>query len=501
LEYVAAFLGTLAAGAVAVPAYPPLSKRVVERVSGIISDCKPAVVLADGSYPRSLAEKLNLAGAAWINGEEVIDRGVEVSPPESDALALLQYTSGSTGAPKGVMLSHANLVANCEAIGAWLGEDPNRKGCIWLPPYHDMGLLGGILQPIYEGFPLVLLTPLHFLQEPFRWLRAISTHRVTLSGAPNFAYDLCAKSKESIEGLDLSCWTEAFCGAEPVRPNTLQRFVERFRPSGFRPESFLPCYGMAEATLLISGRSPGSGTSLVRTYARRSETTSAPHTRPSTVDLCPCGVSVPGTEVRIVDTDSLLEVGAGQCGEIWVAGPTVARGYYGKKEASAQTFGGRLPGSELNYLRTGDVGFVDEGELVVTGRLKDLIVIAGKNHHPEDIERTAQEAHSGIFPSGVAAFSIEDEDEETLILAAEAEFSHEPEVIEQVTQSVLEAVTRIHGISPRVVLVCRRGALSRTSSGKVQRKATRDAYLEGRLGRRRATVPQPPVQLSAGAEL
>lgn len=484
LDYIAAFLGCLAAGAVAVPAYPPSSKRFAERILGIIADCRPRIILTTRALAETYRQRLGSTfGCEWLCIE---DFHPETPPPEvlpaPEDLAMLQYTSGSTGSPKGVMVSHRNIISNCGSAKEWLGEDPDRVGGIWLPPYHDMGLLGGILQPLYAGFPLYFMGPLHFIQNPVRWLRMISANGVTLSGAPNFAYDLCVKSvtEEEAAGLDLSRWTQAFCGAEMIRPDVLRRFAERFAPQGLRPEAITPCYGLAESTLIVSGKRKG-GRPLYMGFDR--ESLEAGRTVPpgddpnSLLELSGCGQVCSEYEVRIVDPQSLQECHESAVGEIWVSGPSVSGGYWEKERETRAAFGATLPGCPKPFLRTGDLGFLLGGQLFVAGRIKDLLVISGVNHYPEDLENTARLALEGI--RGAAAFSIPGEREELAIIILEV--AGKPRAGAEMVREVKAKVATMHGVVPHDVVLVRPGVIPRTTSGKIRRSAAKELYLVGNL--------------------
>jgi acyl-CoA synthetase (AMP-forming)/AMP-acid ligase II len=484
LDYVAAFLGCLASGAVAVPAYPPGSRRFTDRILGIIADCRPKCILTTRALAATYRDRLGEAGGCeWVCADEFPQVGGAVTDHSAlDSLAMLQYTSGSTGRPKGVMISHGNIIANCASAAEWLGEDPGRVGGIWLPPYHDMGLLGGILQPLYSGFPLFFMSPMHFIQSPARWLRMISDHGVTLSGAPNFAYDLCfnAIRDEDAANLDLSRWTQAFCGAEMIHPGTLQRFVNRFGEKGLREDAITPCYGLAESTLIVSGKRKGA---LPRYAALDREQLDAGRVSlrdiktPTSIHLSSCGAACSEYQVRIVEPESLRICNAREVGEIWVAGASVAGGYWEKPQESAATFGGRLEGDARRYLRTGDLGFLLDGDLFVTGRIKDLVVIAGANHYPEDLELTAKTAMEGM--SVAAAFSVTEDSEERLVLLLEC--SGKQAELPDSAERVRSRVTSMHGITPHHIVFVRTGAIPRTTSGKIRRTAAREWYQSQRL--------------------
>jgi amino acid adenylation domain-containing protein len=479
LDFIAAFFGCLYAGVVAVPAYPPRpNDRSQSRLRAMAGDAEPRAALttlailagAEGSRGLlSLAPEL--AGLRWIPTDMLTDAGTgeDLPEPDPEAIAFLQYTSGSTAAPKGVTVTHANLLHNERMIGAAFEQDEDSVVVSWLPLYHDMGLIGGVLQPLHAGARCVLMSPVAFLQKPLRWLAAISRYRGTTSGGPNFAYDLCARriGPEEREGLDLSSWRVAFNGAEPVRAGTLERFAEAFAPCGFRREAFYPCYGLAEATLFVTGGVPG----------RRPRVEEDPAGR----RLVSCGRPWMGQRVVIADPETGTEQPPGVEGEVWVCGPSVARGYWRRDEETARDFNAFLPGSgEGPFLRTGDLGFLHEGELFVTGRLKDLIILRGRNHYPQDVELTAERSHPDLRPGNGAAFSVETGGEERLVVVHEVE-RRRREGLEEVAEAVRRAVAEEHEAQVHEVVLIRAGSLPKTSSGKVQRRLCRDLYLRGEL--------------------
>ena len=496
LDYIAAFFGCLYAGTVAVPAYPPRPNRPSPRLRAILENALPRVILTTSALRAKLERLLPVpAGTAWLatddperpatnaadlaaRAEEWLDPGIGPS-----TLAFLQYTSGSTAAPKGVMLSHANLLHNLELIRACFAQTERERTVLWLPPYHDMGLIGGILEPLYAGYPVTLLSPLTFLQQPVRWLRAISNTRATTSGGPNFAYDLCVQkvSAEQRLELDLSSWSLAFNGAEPIRPDTLERFAAAFSSCGFRREAFFPCYGLAEATLLVSAGRRLEGPD-VRSFAADAATRDA---RPRVG----CGLAAspqPGyPEIRIVRAESSEPCAPGEVGEIWVAGPSVAQGYWRQPEETARVFGARPAGVEGEaagpFLRTGDLGFVADGELFVTGRLKDLIILRGRNHYPQDIELTVEHSHAALRPGCGAAFAVEREGEERLVVAVEVRRERRQDDAAGIIAAIRRAIAEEHEVTPDAVVLLKTATLPKTSSGKVQRHACRAAYLAGDL--------------------
>ncbi|MEB3322462.1 MAG: alpha/beta fold hydrolase [Synechococcaceae cyanobacterium] len=495
LEFVAGFFGCLYANVTAVPAYPPRSAQLLTRLASILRDAGARVALTSTASVEAIGGRLRELGvplAEDLIGTDAIPDGraadwtaAAIAP---DALAFLQYTSGSTGAPKGVMVSHGNLLHNSGLIHHCFQDAPDSLGVSWLPPYHDMGLVGGVLQPLYVGSTMVLMPPVSFLQRPLRWLSAISTHRGTTSGGPNFAYELCARQlrPEQIEGLDLSSWTLAFTGAEPVRAETIDTFCAVFEPCGFRREAFLPCYGLAENTLIVTGAGrrhpPLCGSFDDGALGENRAVAGADPGSPGVRRLVASGPPVADLQLRVVDPETGRPLGPDRVGEIWVAGGSVARGYWNREELTRATFDARLPGEEGSFLRTGDLGFLLDGQLYVTGRKKDLIIIRGRNHYPQDIEATVQAAHPALRTGCVAAFSVEEGGEERLVVVQEVERSALRRLdAPAVTTAIRQAVTGAHELQPAAILLLKTGAIPKTSSGKIQRFACRRRFLEGSL--------------------
>jgi acyl-CoA synthetase (AMP-forming)/AMP-acid ligase II len=487
LDYIAAFFGCLYSGVIAVPANPfgrgrdSIRRR---RLAGIVADCRPAVALTLRSLLPSIADA---EPPVWIATDDAAPTAAPRAPTvERDGVAFLQYTSGSTGAPRGVMVTHANLLHNLACIAECMGDLTGAHSVTWLPPEHDMGLIGAVLEPIHAGFPATLLSPMDFLQRPLRWLEAISRLRGTMSAAPNFAYDLCVRrtSPEQRAGLDLAAWRVAFTGSEPINPVTLDRFVEAFAPCGLQPKTLLPCYGLAEATLIASGRRRDGPP---RVVSFRTDALVEGLASPVAVSdvasraLVSCGPAVPGQRIEIVDPDTARRLPENRVGEIWLSGPSVARGYWGRADETTRAFHARLADDPASppFLRTGDLGFLDDGELFVTGRLKDLIIIAGFKHHAEDIERTAEASHPALRPGAGAAFSVTVQGQEGVAIVFEADGLGSPEASRDAERAVRGAVAEEHGITPAAVLLLKAGAVPRTSSGKVQRQACRIAFLNG----------------------
>ena len=477
LEYISAFLGCLHAGAVAVPAYPPRLNRGRERLRAIAGDAQPAAALTTARLlagaDLAAVDSAVSGRVQWLATDELAaDAAAEWRDPGSDSgdVVLLQYTSGSTAAPKGVMVTNASLLHNQELMRRAFANDDTTIVAGWLPLYHDMGLIGNVLQTLYLGVSAVLMPPVAFLQRPLRWLETISRHRATTSGGPDFAYDLCARriTPEERERLDLTCWRSAFNGSERVRPETLERFHRAFAPCGFRREAFYPCYGLAEATLIVSGaREP---------RAPRVDAPAGP------APLVSCGVALHDGGLRIVDPETLAERGPGEIGEIWLQSPSVARGYWRRPEETERTFGARLAGEPGagGFLRTGDLGALRDGELFVCGRLKDLIIVRGVNHYPEDLEGTAQGSHPALRPASTAAFAVEADGAERVVIVQELE-PHSHADTADALAAIRRSIAESHDLEVFAVVLVRRGGIPKTSSGKVQRGACRRLFEEGAL--------------------
>ncbi|WP_199572285.1 fatty acyl-AMP ligase [Streptomyces murinus] len=515
LDYVAGLLGIMQAGCTAVPCFPPFGRRATARFLSVLDDCNPRAVLTDPRFAPQVDHFHQQLTPTTEHPQWIFPEPDFYQPPDSGEVpmrvvepALIQYSSGSTGDPKGIVLTHENLLSNCRVLDTHMGYEEDRVGCSWLPPYHDMGLMGTIMLALHGGWPLVMLSPIHFVQDPYRWLKAITDHKVTISVGPNFAFDLCTQNitDEELTTLDLSRLRQVFCGSEPVSGNTMERFEERFAPVGFDPGSLIPCYGLAEATLFVSGKPEAADTirteqldktALEQGHAHRTHTHGDGDgdgaVDAGTVRVVSCGIVADGHEVLIVDPDTLTPLTGGESGEIWVNGANVAAGYLGRPELTAQTFGARpahaADDDHRTYLRTGDLGFLLDGELFVTGRLKDLIVISGRNLHPQDIEHSVLRAHQDLRRIAAFALPSDKRDEEEVVLVAEfrgtaKEFAaQQKELLERVTA----AVTEDHGVRPGRVHIGPPGCVLMTTSGKVRRRDTRKAYLDGTL----KTFPTP----------
>ncbi len=504
LDYIAAFFGCLYAEVVAVPAYPPQRKRTLGRLQAVLADSGAIFALTTAKVRASIDRlcrqdpRMDEFGKVqWIE-TDALPPDIENSwkPPALTArtLAFLQYTSGSTGSPKGVMVSHENLLHNQRMIQQAFGHTEETTVLGWLPLYHDMGLIGNVLQPLYLGRPCVLMSPIHFMQKPFRWLSAISRYRATTSGAPNFAYDLCVRqiSAEERDSLDLSSWSVAFNGAEPIHAGTLERFSETFAPCGFRREAFYPCYGLAEATLFVAGGDRGASPVLRAIEKAAMERGQMIESSPdsNTQRLVGCGRSAFDQEVVIVDPETLSRCPHGQVGEIWIKGASVAKGYWNRPETTAFTFMATTADTaEGPFLRTGDLGVIQDDELFVVGRLKDLIIIRGRNHYPHDIEATAQESHPSLKPGCGATFSIPVNDEEQLVVVQEV-VSGPTVDLDHVAAGINRAVAEHHEIQVHAVALIKPGTLPKTSSGKVQRHLCRTKFLAQELKSIRTTFQE-----------
>jgi acyl-CoA synthetase (AMP-forming)/AMP-acid ligase II/acyl carrier protein len=489
LDFVTAFFGCLFAGVIPVPAYPPsLAKRErsLAKLHAIAQDCGARFAL---TTPESLSalEAVAPPGVRCLTTDACdAELGASWQMPEisRETVAIVQYTSGSTGAPKGAVVRHRQLLANELSIEAAMG--PVKLVVGWLPVFHDMGLIGNVLQGLFAGSSLVLMSPFMFLKRPARWLEAISHFRATASGGPNFPYDLCVRrvSEEERARLDLSSWEVAYCGAEPVRAATCERFSLRFESRGFSRSAFFPCYGLAEATLFVAGSRRGKGPKICAFRSSALDrgdvvvaTSGAASAGTATAAddlrvLISCGKPSRSEEIRIVDPERLAPTDG--VGEVWVRGPAIASGYWGRDDDAI--FGARLVDGDGPFLRTGDLGFLYDAELYIIGRRKDMIIIAGRNLFPQDIEATVEAAAPSVRKGCCVAFSVEHEDEERLVIMAENDGPSSSEVVRTIKQAVVE-----HHQAPVFdVVLTKKGAIMKTSSGKLERYACRQVYAQRR---------------------
>lgn len=494
LDYIVALFACMYAGVISVPSYAPRPNRPLTRLESIVANSEPRLVLTTRGLldsPKSIFHQKEgpLANRYVMATDDLpSDRFCDFKATKisADTPVILQYTSGSTAFPKGVTLTHGNIVHNTAAIERNFPLDTASSTVFWLPPYHDMGLIGGILQPLCTGFPVTLMSPVAFLQRPARWLQAITRYRATCSGGPNFAYDLCVRriSDDEVDELDLSSWKVAFNGAEPIRKQTLEDFSEKFGRCGFDRKSLHPCYGLAESTLMATGMDrAGSGLQfrgVSRTAMERDEIAPALGSDDETW-LVSSGLAAGNQDVRIVDSTSFETLPIGRVGEVWISGPNVAAGYWGRPKETEETFGAHLATDEGPFLRTGDLGFLHENQLYITGRIKDLIIIRGQNYYPHDLEFTAQRSHPALQPSSGAAFSVQRDGVEQLILAQEVDGRRESKEITEIATRISASITETHDLRVDDIVLVKPWTLPRTTSGKMQRYLCRSAYLSGTL--------------------
>ncbi|MCB0642957.1 MAG: fatty acyl-AMP ligase [Phaeodactylibacter sp.] len=496
LDFIAAFFGCLYAKVIVIPVPPPHPGRLEKSMPSVLriaKDAGPVAAILDASLASAIQVHEIETVAPFLEmhllvpDEEQADTWASRwQPPdlEKEDVAFLQYTSGSTTLPKGVVVSHGNLLHNLQVIKTAFDQSPASETVIWLPPFHDMGLIGGILQPLYTGNPVTLLPHLLFVQRPIRWLQAITRYQATTSGGPNFAYELCLQKvrPEQKELLDLSSWEVAFNGAEPVHHQTLDRFAAYFASCGFRREAFAPCYGLAEATLMVTGgptnRLPVQQ-HLLKSGLAENKVILAAEANEQTQTVVSSGRNIGAQSICIVNVETGEVCLPEQIGEIWLQGPSVAKGYWQHPSATAHTFGATLSeGQEGPFLRTGDLGFLLDGELYITGRIKNLILHAGKNHYPHDLERTVQEAHPAVRPQGCAAFSILTEEGEAVVLVVEIQrdFRNEPTAIKR---AIRKAIAEIHQLPLSEIILTLPGSIPRTTSGKIKHFRCQENYLSG----------------------
>jgi acyl-CoA synthetase (AMP-forming)/AMP-acid ligase II len=512
LDFIVAYFGCLYAHVIAVPVNPPRREAVQGATRSVVSDCAPSAVLTLSALVDFMKPPLeSVCGELrWLAVDQVADgdTSFEPQPCSVDSIAFLQYTSGSTSDPKGVMVTHGNLTANEEMIRRAFGRDQHSTVVGWVPFFHDQGLIGNVLQPLWCGSTSILMSPLVFSRWPLAWLSAISRYRAHTSGGPNFAFEVCvaraAGGKNVPEDLELSCWETAFNGAEPIRLDTLRRFTETFAPYGFSEQAFYPCYGLAEATLIVAGSVKGRGARTVEADVEelaRGRFAAAPAGGART--LVGAGRILPEDELRIVDPATGRPCAANEIGEIWVSGPNVAKGYWRRPDATADVFGAEYEGEPgRTYLRTGDLGIVIEDEVYVVGRLKDLIIIRGRNIYPHDVELTAQSAHPALRKGACAAFAVPGGDGEKLVVVQEVKRDQQADPAD-VAQSIRAAIVREHDVALGDLVLAQARELPKTSSGKIMRAAARKRYLEATFERwapespSPLDIPRPPERIGA----
>ncbi|TAL61523.1 MAG: fatty acyl-AMP ligase [Legionella sp.] len=496
LNLIEAFFGCLYAGCIAVPIYPPGQDKLMDKALRIIANSTPKLTLMTADHlakfttpdanNNSCFENIPALAVDELENKS-LTQWQSVMPKAQD-LAFLQYTSGSTMHPKGVIVSHLSLMDNLKKISHQFGINSESILFSWLPPHHDMGLIGYILTPLYCGRPVIMMSPFSFLQNPLSWLKNISKYRVTISGSPNFAYDYCVKriKEEKKEGLDLSCWQVASNGAEPLRAETMEHFTRAFQKYGFNHQAFYPCYGLAEATLLVSGSVPGQGYKTVTLTKEKFQDHNvhfAPENSPNSYRLVSSGQMA--QDVKIVDPETLSICQPDQIGEIWVHSPSVTQGYWEQPQETQEAFHGQITGdqSKTPYLRTGDLGFVHDNELYVTGRIKDLIILYGKNHYPQDIEYTI--LHAPFYPQlggKCAAFVMQQDEEYKLAVMCEVKNRFlEASEQEQLFNAIFNQVYQAHQLEIHEIILVALKSMPQTTSGKIRRNFCRQHLLDNTL--------------------
>ncbi|OLB69255.1 MAG: fatty-acid--CoA ligase [Alphaproteobacteria bacterium 13_2_20CM_2_64_7] len=492
LDFIIAYFGCLLAGVIAVPMMLPRRNSSLDSSASILADCSPRFALTNthlGSARPDVLERFQGYKMEWLfldqESGRLLDQNRLLPTPGPEDLAFLQYTSGSTSDPKGVMVTHGNLIENLEMIRVTLDNTGQSTYVNWVPLYHDMGLILNVLQALYVGAPCVLLAPVTFIQRPLQWLRAIHNYRAEVAGGPNFTFDLCVRRfrADQVKDLDLSCWKVAFNAAEPVRADTIERFAATFSPYGFEPRAMCPLYGLAEATVLISGGGSGAGP-VIRTVSREGfqrHQVAAPAGHDDAHRVVGCGRNIIGQRIAIVDPETRRRLAADHIGEVWVGGPHICKGYWGNPATTRSTFHARIEGEDEFWLRTGDLGFMDEaGELFITGRIKDVIIVRGINYYPQDIENTVYDSHPALRRYCGAVFSVLTENtEEKVVLVQEVERVHRRDLeIDEIIGCIREAVVNEHEIALDSILLIRPGSIPKTTSGKIQRNLARRMWLQ-----------------------
>ena len=520
LDFIYAFFGCLYAGVIAVPIYPPMNRQMMSNIKPIISDSDPVAILTTNkiSVTLKMAKPIQSIGNKFIF--RIIDKSIDKFFPQlnllknkdrkiiatdeidpdlsqlwqksdinSDSLAFLQYTSGSTSKPKGVMISHGNILHNQNLIQEYFRQPSKPVFVSWLPQYHDMGLIGNILHPFYMGGKSIIISPFSFLKKPLIWLSAISKFKAYTSGGPNFGYELCVRKirAEDKQHLDLSSWKVAYNGAEPIRPSTLEKFTKFFAECGFQESAFYPCYGLAEGTLIATGAKKNDKLAYLALDKKELNdglVKCANSAYLNNAKIMGTGVAFNRQKIRVVDPENCNPVGDNKIGEIWISGPSVAQGYWNNKEATRDTFQARIRNSEERaFLRTGDLGFLREGELFITGRIKDLIIIRGQNYYPQDIEYTTEDTNTKLRKGCSAAFSVEADGQEKLVIVCEIRKKEKKAELKSIAAGIHNAILQNHGIAAYQIVLIKAKTIPKTTSGKIQRKKCKMLLLNNELDR------------------
>jgi acyl-CoA synthetase (AMP-forming)/AMP-acid ligase II len=493
LDFIVAYFGCVLAGVIPVPMMLPRRNSSLGASASIVANCAPRFILTNERLRTTrpdIVERFSASDRQWFivdQGDGQSSEGTCALPvPAPDDIAFLQYTSGSTSDPKGVMVTHGNLIENLEMIRLALGNTGRSTYASWIPLYHDMGLILNVLQSLYLGSLCVLLAPVTFIQRPLSWLHAIHQYRAEIAGAPNFAFDLCVQRfrADQMEGVDLSCWKLAFNAAEPIRADTIERFTATFRPYGFDARAMHPLFGMAEATVLVSSGHRGAGPVIraIDVDAFRRNAIAAPAGQGQVHRVVGCGRNIIGQRLAIVEPQTRRRLAADCIGEVWVSGPHICKGYWRNPDATRSTFHARIAGDDddQTWLRTGDLGFIDEsGELFITGRSKDMIIVRGINYYPQDIENTVYNSHSALRRHFGAVFPVLTESGEKVVLVQEVERTQRRALdIEEIVGCIREAVANEHEIALDTIMLIRPGTIPKTTSGKIQRSLTRQMWLQ-----------------------
>ncbi|MGV7929750.1 MAG: fatty acyl-AMP ligase [Spirochaetota bacterium] len=494
IDYITSFFACLYSGTIAVPVYPPFTTKYYTQFLSILSNSKPKFILSNTEITKNIKPIIekhsNFRNLIWVNPKRIFskienyDFNIKIN-----LIAFIQYTSGSTSNPRGVMLSHENLMHNLFLIHRYFCHNSNSCGVIWLPPYHDMGLIGGILQPLYGGFPVILMSPFDFLKKPFRWLQAITKFKATTTGGPNFSYELCLQkiSENQLKDLDLTSWDLAFNGAEPIKPSTIENFTKKFGICGFNPKAFYPCYGLAESTLIVTGGIKNTLPTIIHVKKKElleNKVVLASDDFPGqtlTQNCISCGAPLDDNEVLIVNPESGEKCESDRIGEIWVKSRSVALGYFDDSSSTNQTFNAYLSDTgEGPFLRTGDLGFLYENQLYVTGRIKDMIIINGKNIYPHDLERTAENSHPSLRKGCNAAFAIIIDTQPKLVLVQEI-IDGEDSNIKEMYSSIRKCIATNHDLYIDKIVLIEARTIPKTSSGKIKRHACLNDFLSNKL--------------------